>query len=491
MENVRVDKRLTIRSENGSEKTIVIAENSDEYLFEVTADHTTINGFTVKGAKGHAKAGIYLSADHCTISENNASDCFVGIFLHFADGNTITGNHATGNDKYGIYLNASCENKLTKNILSKNGHGIGLVSSNENLIEENSIRSSQNCGIRIDGSASNSVLDLHLYNHSRNNTILNNTCEALCGFYLRYAPNNTISGNRIESVYDCISLICSPNSTVADNTMIGRGLSISMWFDDIYDDTEAYENALNGEPLVFLKGVRDEVINRAAQVFLVDCTNVTVKSIDFNDVAVGAHLRNSSQCIVEGNVCEGCSYGIYLDNSSGNLVQENTCNNGTQSHCTSFMDGDGIRLDNSADNNAIVNNTCRRNDDEGIDIWCSSNNTVTRNRICGNMDGGIDLMASGGNIIYLNDLMDNAESSCIIGSSLWSSPAEMNYTYDGKIFTNYLGNYWGDYSGSDSDDDGIGDSPYDIDSDEDNYPLVMPIENYSVGTENTGEQKEM
>ena len=34
-----------------------------------------------------------------------------------------------------------------------------------------------------------------------------------------------------------------------------------------------------------------------------------------------------------------------------------------------------------------------------------------------------------------------------------------------------------DYVGSDADGDGIGDTPYDIDSDNDNYPLVEPFEN--------------
>lgn len=42
-ENVHVNKRLTIKSENGTDKTIV-------HAFEVTADYVVIIGFTVKGS---------------------------------------------------------------------------------------------------------------------------------------------------------------------------------------------------------------------------------------------------------------------------------------------------------------------------------------------------------------------------------------------------------------------------------------------------------
>jgi hypothetical protein len=62
--------------------------------------------------------------------------------------------------------------------------------------------------------------------------------------------------------------------------------------------------------------------------------------------------------------------------------------------------------------------------------------------------------------------------------TIWSSPEPITYTYNGKIFTNYLGNYWSDYTGSDADGDGIGDTPYNINSDKDNYPLMEPFENY-------------
>ncbi|MDH5364451.1 MAG: PKD domain-containing protein, partial [Dehalococcoidia bacterium] len=41
-----------------------------------------------------------------------------------------------------------------------------------------------------------------------------------------------------------------------------------------------------------------------------------------------------------------------------------------------------------------------------------------------------------------------------------------------------------DYAGSDANGDGIGDTPYSIDSDKDNYPLMEPFENYQIGPVN-------
>ena len=47
-ENINVNKRLTIQSENGAAKTIVHAKNLDDLVFEVTGNHVNISGFMVK-----------------------------------------------------------------------------------------------------------------------------------------------------------------------------------------------------------------------------------------------------------------------------------------------------------------------------------------------------------------------------------------------------------------------------------------------------------
>jgi len=76
-----VTKSLTIRSTSGNHgDTAVQALDSNDHVFEVTADYVNISGFTVKGATGDEKAGIYLyGANHSVVSNNNASNNYYGI----------------------------------------------------------------------------------------------------------------------------------------------------------------------------------------------------------------------------------------------------------------------------------------------------------------------------------------------------------------------------------------------------------------------------
>ena len=77
IENIKVNKSLTIRSENGIDSTIVLAEDSDYPVFNVTADYVSISGFMVEEANWwwwFSAGGIYLHyADYCNISNNNCS----------------------------------------------------------------------------------------------------------------------------------------------------------------------------------------------------------------------------------------------------------------------------------------------------------------------------------------------------------------------------------------------------------------------------------
>ncbi|KAF5437232.1 CASH domain-dontaining protein, partial [Candidatus Methanophagaceae archaeon] len=68
-------------------------------------------------------------------------------------------------------------------------------------------------------------------------------------------------------------------------------------------------------------------------------------------------------------------------------------------------------------------------------------------------------------------------------TNIWSSTEKIAYTYNSRQYTNYLGNYWSDYMGSDGDGDGIGDTPYSIGSDKDDYPLMVLGANYVTPTE--------
>jgi parallel beta-helix repeat protein len=139
-ENVDVYKSLAIKSESGAEMTIVQAANSNDHVFEVTANYVEINGFTVKGSKGSAKlAGVYLeNAHHCKISNNNAANNLCGIYLYSSTNNTLRNNNAHSNIAYGIFIDRSIDNIITDNTAKSNDHcGIWLEASPNNALTNN------------------------------------------------------------------------------------------------------------------------------------------------------------------------------------------------------------------------------------------------------------------------------------------------------------------------------------------------------------------
>ena len=152
-ENVNVNKRLTIRSENGTANCIVNALNPDDHVFEVTADYVNISGFTVENATGSFGAGIYLkNVNHCNISDNNASNNYNGIRLYSSSNNNITGNNAYNNTYNGISLfSFSSNNNITgNNAYNNTWDGIDLESfCNNNNITGNKVLYNDDYGIHL------------------------------------------------------------------------------------------------------------------------------------------------------------------------------------------------------------------------------------------------------------------------------------------------------------------------------------------------------
>ena len=141
--------------------------------------------------------------------------------------------------------------------------------------------------------------------------------------------------------------------------------------------------------------------------------------------------------------------------------------------------GSGFGIDLTGRSNVTIKNAEIKMFDHGIWLDGSSNNTVSGNNITNNEFGILLQFESDHNSIYLNNFIDNTYSYYIYNSiNIWNSPSLVTYVYAGSFYTNFLGNYWSDYGGSDADGDGIGDTPYSIDSDKDDYPLMEKFENY-------------
>ena len=213
--------------------------------------------------------------------------------------------------------------------------------------------------------------------------------------------------------------------------------------------------------------------NNSGSVIVIKADGVTIEGFTIRNA--GNYFKGikvmSNNNVIRNNTILNNLDGIYLTCSSNNSIINNSIT-------LNYLNG--IKLWYSS-NNSIINNIISDNHD-GILLRYSSNNIIASNIITLNDDDGIDLMHSSDNKIYMNYFIDNSNNIFSYNStSIWNSTEKITYIYNGTQYTNYLGNYWDDYQGSDANGDGIGDTPYQIDSNNiDYYPLMQPWENYLI-----------
>ena len=273
----------------------------------------------------------------------------------------------------------------------------------------------------------------------------------------------------------------------------------------------------SGAEGTIVQAAEPDVNPHAIYAFKVSADHVTINGFTikgFIGEGSGIYLRIANYCNIFDNIISNSQGGIYLLNSSNNILTGNiilnnfvgvrlcsSSNNALTNNITS-NNNDGIMLYSSSDNNILVNNIANSNhrqgiylqfsdentltdndtsnNDYGIRLDSSSNNILTGNTINSNRQYGIYLSFSNDNIIYLNNFIDNTYNFYSYKSTnIWNSILSITYIYNNSSYANYLGNHWDNYTNVDTDSNGIWDNPYIMNSDQDNYPLVMPFENYA------------
>ena len=355
-ENVEVNvANLTLRSENGSAFTTVLAALNSSDVFFVTANSVTIMGFTVRNATDSA-SGIHLHfVHHCTISGNNASGNYNGIRLISSSNNTLTGNTANLNyyDGIGLYISSN-HNTIASNTAFNNEYGIDLSSSSNNSLTANTANSNNYDGIYLGYSSNNNNLTGNTAN-SNNDT----------GIYLYSSSNNNLMGN-----------------TATNNSNVGIYLEGAD--SNTISESEATENTFTG---IYLHGSTHNNV-----------TNSTANSNVYYGILLWSHSNNNT---IQTNTASDNEYGITFGYSDSNTIYNNIVRD------NSWV---GVEMQQPSNNNTVSNNTIDNNGQYGILIGrCDSYyswNRIIRNTITNNNYGLYAVNATNttieGNIIAKN-----------------------------------------------------------------------------------------
>ena len=388
-----------------------------------------------------------------------------------------------------------------------------------------------------------------------NNQILNNNITVVdtgsimtgglggWGIYVEFANNTLISGNTITTQDPQKGIYCGSgcyNTTLVNNKFIGCGLHLFR-----VETNTLHDNTIDGKPIIHFDSGSNQVIDGAEQVFLFNCSNMTIKNIhpsaNYTIAIQLEETKNSEVTNCEGNIALTNSSNnhihknslsmIALFSSDYNRIFGNTILNGSvifpktlsdyeQSlTCIQIFGSDynevyennlldsnyGIQVGDvsfgGSQNNNIYLNTITN---VGTGIYCSygSDNDIHENSIT-DCESGIRLSYSDNNRIFRNNI-----KNCGISISIYVSNSNGFYSnnfidnvqhvserhdhflYPGSYFYSVNntwdngkeGNYWSNYTGTDAKGDGIGDTPYYIyENYTDHYPLMAPIIIFDAG----------
>jgi len=437
-ENVVVNRSLSLIGENSS-STIVDGMFTGTVM-TITVGNVDITGFTIQeGGLSHPHAGIYVSSSGNNISYNIISNNGYGIELNCSSDNIVSKNKIAANLKCGIWLEYSSNNRIYDNNITANGDGIFLVySSNRNNITRNNITANRfGGGIGLALSSDNIVSGnkiianngggIYLDVSSQNNSISGNhvTNNSQDGIWLMFSSNNKIFGNNVTANKRAgIVSAFSSNNSISGNHVstnnfggifIGGSIPPAVYSNNI---TLSRNNitANNGAGIELLKGLG----------------NSTISGNKITNNHFGVRIVSSSN-ILRNNAMAGNSFNFGVELHSGTWGSQNFTDFINDVDISNTINGKPVyywvgkrdaEIPFDAGYVALINctnikveNLTLTNNGQGAFLAFTQGSTVSRNNFTHNEYGIEVVYSSNYNSIFRNNIEANNRDGIELQSS--------------------------------------------------------------------------
>jgi parallel beta-helix repeat protein len=328
----------------------------------------SLDGKNYDGGIGQA---ILVNCSNVKLSNQNLSYSETGAYLRWCTDCQISDSHFDHNDASGVYVDQSQSVIVENAVISKNVlYGFELSASTVNIT-----------GCEI--------------------------AENKRGFDLTLGGEVSIKQNKfVDSADYGILFATSWSMNVIDNTFTNDGVFAGGAPLETYASyvKNVTGNLVNGRPLTFYFSLRDTTISSPhGQVFLANCSNVVLDSLNCSSTVIGVGVAFSSNCTIIDSDCSlAKQIGVYIIQSNFTLVQNVNCDGSKWS---------GIRL-TDAEDTELNDNSCS-GCYVGIDLAYSLSDLVWRNTITGNSQNAIRLFSSEDTRIYSN-VCDST-----LGTAIW------------------------------------------------------------------------
>ncbi len=452
-ENVDVETAVTIQSLEGHEETVVQATDANDHVFHVKQNGTTIKGFTIEGASGADRAGVYvyggtvrrglmvspLAVQDVSILDSYIADNRYGIYLDEAQRTEIKGNYVSGNTASGVMLKSSTESQIednsfylndedgiyvegcqdaagqtaiTQNSVTRNErHGIHLKESSGIDIENNiSLSENEQHGVFVESSAGVSIADNPIIKENAERGISLYNCQPEAGEAPNQILGNTITGNKSQGKQSVGihldgstgTVIGSPEKPNTIQSHTSYGISLVNGADD---------NVIQGNTIKWN-----------------DVSGVSIEGSCGNQIGDGNTIgeENGNGVRLANCLCVG-STSSPQDGTHQNEITENTSISGNDDSGIWVGSSCGVRI---ADNEDVKSN------EHGVtlsNIECSADQKVevSQNIIEENEKSGVHVLFKGSGVwVSNNEISYQTNDGIYVESSSGRSATE------GPVFVN-------------------------------------------------------